>query len=231
MSQKINPVSFKLGILQIWSIIFPKYGKSFKSYNRIRYLSINIINYIIQFFQSNKILIDSINIWFINNKTILINIVSFSTRKPWFFNKRNILLKVLGYWIKIPIILNIYKKNTFTNSSFLILNYITFLITQDQSPKKTFQSIYFLVKDQASKIKLIKTVNGFKKVQLKGFKLKFSGCFETSRTQMTKSIKYNFGSLPLTRLNGYTEYSNSTLYTKLGSCGLKIWLFYEFKYL
>jgi ribosomal protein S3 len=66
------------------------------------------------------------------------------------------------------------------------------------------------------------TVNGIKSTELKGFKLQMSGCFESSRNQMAKTIKCNFGTIPLTKLNGYIDYSKTTFFTKFGSCGLKI---------
>jgi ribosomal protein S3 len=39
---------------------------------------------------------------------------------------------------------------------------------------------------------------------------------------MAKTIKCNFGTIPLTKLNGYVDYSKTTFFTKFGSCGLKI---------
>jgi ribosomal protein S3 len=33
--------------------------------------------------------------------------------------------------------------------------------------------------------------------------------------------------VPLTKLNGYVDYSSNYFLTKFGSCGFKLWLFYE----
>lgn len=63
---------------------------------------------------------------------------------------------------------------------------------------------------------------GFKKVYLKGFKIRLSGRFEGSKTQMAKSVEYTIGSLPLTCLNSYVEFKKKELFTKSGICGLQI---------
>lgn len=82
--------------------------------------------------------------------------------------------------------------------------------------------MYKTLQQQSLKKSLIYTTKGLQLVQLKGFKLEFTGCFESSRSQMSKTIKCNFGSIPLTKLNGYVDYSKDTLFTKFGSCGFKI---------
>nr|UVF63039.1 ribosomal protein S3 [Synarthrophyton patena] len=228
MSQKINPISNRLGILQIWSVILSKYGKNFKYYNKVLYVYFNILIYINHFFKNSKVFIDNVNIQFLQ-KITLINIITFFPNNYNCFLKSIDLAKVVSYWLNIPVIINFYKKDSITNSSFLLVNYTIFLILQGAPIKVLFQNIYKILKDQSSNFKLIYTVYGIKKIQLRGFKIKLSGCFEMSRSQMSKTVKCNFGSLPLTKLNGYIEYSHNTLYTKFGSCGLKIWLFYEFK--
>ena len=90
------------------------------------------------------------------------------------------------------------------------------------SPKKILQFIYNILKKQANSTKVKYTVNGLKVIELKGFKLEISGCFESSRSQMAKIVKCNFGTIPLTKINGYIDYSTNTLFTKFGSCGFKI---------
>nr|YP_009541981.1 ribosomal protein S3 [Synarthrophyton chejuense]AYR06651.1 ribosomal protein S3 [Synarthrophyton chejuense] len=228
MSQKINPISFKLGTLQFWPTAFSKYGKNFKYYSNTLKIYSSVRIYIILFLIRHKIFLDGLNIKFFHKK-VFININIFSLNKINNFFNLKYLIKVIYYWIKLPVIINFYNKSSLTNSSFLIINYLTFLIKEEESVKKILQNIYKIFKEHSGNYKLIYTSKGIKKVKFKGFKLKFSGCFETSRSQMAKSIKYNFGPLSLTGINNYTEYSYKTFYTKFGSCGLKIWLFYEFK--
>ena len=90
------------------------------------------------------------------------------------------------------------------------------------SPKKLLQFICKILKTQLQKTKVVYTLNGIKNISLKGFKIEFSGCFEASRSQMSKTVKYASGSLSLTRLKNHVEYSNGLLFTKFGSCNFKI---------
>nr|AYR06598.1 ribosomal protein S3 [Lithothamnion sp.] len=230
MSQKINPISNKLGISQIWDTTFSKYGKNFKVYNKLFYKQFKVQLYLTFLLVSKNFCLDKITINF-TNKNLFVNIFVFDIDNVNFTPKVSSLLRTNSAWLIMPIIFNFYKKLNLTNSAFLLSNYFLSLAFKENSPKKILKNIYTVLKDQTGKFKVIYTTQGIKKVKLKGFKLQLSGCFEPSRTQMARTIQCNFGSLPLTTLNGYTEYSNSTLYTKFGSCGLKIWLFYEFKYL
>nr|WDA66166.1 ribosomal protein S3 [Lithothamnion corallioides] len=228
MSQKINPISNKLGTSQTWNITFSKYGKNFKCYNKFLYKQFKVLFYIHYLLKKKGFFLDNVKIYF-TNRNVFINIFIFNLNSISTLSKTNYLLKVISYWLMIPITLNFYRKFSLTNSAFLLSNYVLSLVIQGISPKKLLQNVYIILKEQVTKSKLVYTTQGIKKIILKGFKLKFSGCFEMSRNQMAKTVQCNFGSLPLTKLNGYIEYSNNTLYTKFGSCGLKIWLFYEFK--
>ena len=59
-------------------------------------------------------------------------------------------------------------------------------------------------------------------MELKGFKLEVSGCFDSARSQMAKKLKCSFGQVPSTQLKGYIDYSAKTFFTKSGSCGFKV---------
>ena len=107
---------------------------------------------------------------------------------------------------------------------------MTYLSSQKRSStKKILQLVYKTLKSRSNSVQIKYTINGLKIAELKGFKIEISGCFESSRSQMAKTIKCNFGTIPLTKLNGYIDYSSSTFFTKFGSCGLKVWLFYVLK--
>nr|WDA66122.1 ribosomal protein S3 [Phymatolithon calcareum] len=226
MSQKINPISIRVGVFQLWNTNLPKYGKTFKCYTKFLRKQSKIITYLKHFLENYNLLIENISLCF-NSCTVFINVFVTKPNTSKIFPKTNLLIKTIYYWLKIPVILTFYKKLSLTNSAFLINNYVAYLVLQGILPKKLLQVIYKMLKDQSMKVKLVQTTQGINKVILKGFKLRLSGCFETSRSQMSKTIKCNFGLLPLTKLKGYVEYSNSIIYTKFGSCGLKIWLFYE----
>lgn len=221
MSQKINPTSVRLGVSQIWDTSFPKYGKNFQPYINFLHKQLKIFVYLRRFFSAYNFSIENVNMRF-TFCSVFITVFIVKTNSTINFLKTNILVKTIYHWLKIPIVLNFYKKVSLSNSAFLVSNYITYLTLRGTSLKKSLQIVYIMLKDQSNKFKLVQTVHGTNKVILKGFKLKFSGCFEVSRSQMSKTISCNFGSLPLTKLKGYVEYSSSTIYTKLGSCGLKI---------
>lgn len=228
MSQKINPLSTRLGISQLWKTNFPKYGKKFKSYTRILHIQLKIFVFLKRFLAGYGFLIENIHLRF-TSYTIFINVFVINTNNLKSLPKTKSLPKIVYYWSKIPITFNFYKKLSLVNSAFLVSNYMKYLVLHEVALKKALPMIYKLLKDYSINFKLVQTVQGIGKVTLKGVKLKLSGCFEISRSQMSKTIKCNFGSLPLTKLNGYIEYSDSTIYTKFGSCGLKVWLFYELK--
>ena len=105
----------------------------------------------------------------------------------------------------------------------MLNNYISYLfIYKIKSPKKILQYAFKVLNNQRKNIQVKNTIFGIKTVELKGFKVEISGCFESSRSQMAKTIKCNFGIIPLTQLNGYIDYSKNTFFTKFGACGLKI---------
>ena len=82
--------------------------------------------------------------------------------------------------------------------------------------------MYSFLKLQSKITRIEYTTSGIRLMKLKGFRLEISGCFDSTRSQMAKKLKYNFGQVPLTLLNGYIDYSSHTLFTKSGSCGFKI---------
>lgn len=121
------------------------------------------------------------------------------------------------------ITLAFYKNLHIGSSSFLVSNYITYLFFQKgNTPKKILQFILKVLKVQLKYTQIKYTITGLKVIELKGFKIEVSGCFESSRSQMSKTIKCNFGVSSLNKLNGYIDFSKLTTFTKFGSCGFKI---------
>nr|YP_009660492.1 ribosomal protein S3 [Corallina chilensis]QCS25440.1 ribosomal protein S3 [Corallina chilensis] len=229
MSQKINPTSLKLGILQLWNFNLPKYGKHFQNYKRRIQIYKHICYYLKYVLRNHQLLLNKINIRCINQQ-VFITVSLFCLQPNFTLLNKNSLLSTIFNWIKTPLILHFYQTFFLSSSSFLLSNYITYLLKEKNiSAKKLLQQVYLLLKPQSKTPKLVYTTSGIQVVNLKGFKIQFSGCFESSRSQMAKTIKCNFGSVPLTKLNGFIDYSNNTIFTKFGTCGLKIWLFYEFK--
>lgn len=227
MSQKINPIKNKLGVLQTWNYQFQKYGRNFKGYNKNIYFKNHILIYIKRFLLQNNLLLENI-IFIYSAQQITINIFVFTFKfQPLKFEEK-IIINTISSWLNNPVRIFIYQNKNISNSSFLVSSYISYLfLKKTTSIKQLLQLIFNILKKKAHKTKIIYTVNGLQLVKFKGFKLEFTGCFESSRSQMSKTLKCNFGSIPLTSLNGYIEYSNECFFTKFGSCGLKLWFFYE----
>lgn len=229
MSQKINSLGFKLGILQLWNFNIPVYNSSFKFYKKYIYISKYTFIYFRQIFKKHNILLNKITISYINQQFFLT--ISFYNFDNYItFLKKAVFNNFLYFWWGNLINLTLYKNQKLTISSFLITNYIIYVIeSKNYSFKKSLHDLFKILKDISKDKKIIYTTSGLKVIELKGFKMQLSGCFENSRSQMSKILKYNYGLIPLTKLNGCIEYSTSCLFTKLGICNLKIWLFYEFK--
>ncbi len=226
MAQKINPTSNKLGILQIWNYNFQSYGKKLKNYTKFTQIKFFLLNYLKRLLNKYNLLVEDIYIVQTIHKTS-IKLFIFDQNKIKVLENNN-LAKLISYWLNCPVILNFYKINNLGNSAFLLSNYINYLFLQKTyAPKKILQVVYKILQQQTSKFKILYTVNGIKIFKLKGFKIEISGCFELSRSQMAKTLKCNFSSVSLTKLKGYVDYSSSVIFTKFGSCGFKIWLFYE----
>lgn len=229
MSQKINPLINKLGIIQLWNYQGIKYGKNFINYTKFIQPCIHIFNYINRFCLNNNLLIENIIIIQRINR-ITIDVFVVPLKELNIIKIKKLFLNTIFNWVNSSIKLSLYKNINIGNTSFFISNYVNYLFVQKlNSPKKILQFIYNILKFQSKKKVIKYTIYGIKIVELKGFKIEISGCFEASRSQMSKTIKCNFGIIPLSKLNGYIDYSTDTFFTKFGSCGLKIWLFYEFK--
>lgn len=229
MPQKINPISNKLGLIKNWNYELPKYGHNFKNYTKFILPRNYIFNYINRFCLNYDLLIENINITHTTTQTN-INISIYFLKNLELFSWKESFLNVISKWTNSFIKLSFYKASEISDSSCLISNYINFLFIQKStSLKKILLLIYKALKNQTKQVRIKYTISGIKIIELKGFKIEITGCFESSRSQMAKTIKCNFGTIPLTKLNGYIDYTYKTFFTKFGTCGLKIWLFYELK--
>nr|YP_009502222.1 ribosomal protein S3 [Porolithon onkodes]ASB29824.1 ribosomal protein S3 [Porolithon onkodes] len=229
MSQKINPTSNKLNTIQINNYELHKYGRSFKSY--IKFISFRnyVFNYINRFCLRHNLLLGDIGIIEASSKTfIFISISNFRNKTN--FKIKKYFSRTISNWSRSPTLLYFYREIKLGSSSFLLINYINYLLkNKTNTPKKIVQFVYDSLKSQSKVVKVSYTTGGVKLLELKGFKLEISGCFDSTRSQMAKKLKCNFGQVPLSQLKGCINYSAHTFFTKSGSCGFKIWLFYEFK--
>nr|YP_011003658.1 ribosomal protein S3 [Gracilaria eucheumatoides]WPS66060.1 ribosomal protein S3 [Gracilaria eucheumatoides] len=228
MTRKINPTSLRLGLTQVWDFTIPNYN-SFNSYILLIFKWLQVNSIIIKILRSNKFLISDKELLYINNKLFL-NIYITDLILPShdkYFLITHKLSKILLEWFSLKICLRIYRKMNYTIMPNLILNYAAYLLEYNRNPNKIIWQVYQLLKGHINSSKIIYCTKGIRLVYLKGFKIQLVGRFDNTKSQMAKSIQQNLGSLSLVSLKSYVEFSHKNLHTKLGSCGLKVWLFYE----
>lgn len=225
MSQKINPISFRLGLFQVWNITMTTYSKKTDFY----YLQKKQIleNYLKTFFLKKKIHLGNIY-WVISpKKSSLLAICSESFKSliqiKTTLKKLSILLNKV---FKISFNIYLVKHSRWSSSSELIKGYILFNVSQNLPLKNVLKNTSKLISSQLGTKKVLYTIRGPLNLKLQGFKYQLSGRFDNSRNQMTKTIKYTKGTLPMPSICTYVEYSQTHIYTKSGVCGLHVWLTY-----
>nr|AMR57147.1 ribosomal protein S3 [Gracilaria salicornia] len=229
MARKVNPISLRLGLTQVWNLTIQNYGKlnycymsSFLQYWRTR----NIIAKILKF---NKFLINDKELWYINN-TLFLNIYMVELVKKhsdmYLFLIKE-LSKLVCKWFSLKVDLRIYKRISWMTTSNLMLSYVSYLFDENRNLNKILWQVCTFLKKHLHKGKVVYSTKGIRIAYLKGFKIRLVGRFDNTKSQMAKSIQQGSGSLSLLSLKNQVEYMQKNLHTKLGSCGLQIWLFYE----
>lgn len=227
MSQKINPISFRLGIWQVWDTILTTYNNNINFFQLHKKLILE--KYIKNFFENNKLFLGSINWTFNNNNIFLIITYTKFYNTPIdiqvFSTKLNKVLRE-NFFLSPKIFL--LKSSTWFNSSLLLSSYINFSIKKNNNNfKQVFKNTSKILSTKLNTQKIVYTTKGPVVLKLKGFKVKSSGRFDSSRSQMSNILQYKTGSLPMSRLNNYTEYTQKFIYTKSGICSLHVWLIFS----
>jgi ribosomal protein S3 len=251
MSQKVNPISFRINNNKTWDSAWYSNYKYFGVETGKLQLDIYIREYIQGVFRQLKILIDKIYIKEINDK-YLIKIFIFEKGLPL---KKDILInskRVSRYKSYIidskKDLINPFFKTKSLNSKNWYIN-----------PKKTLNHIetqlnYYFNKDihismvyrkdigsSASLLgkfltsELEKPNMNFKKAlkdslnqirnkdNIRGLRVNCSG--RLGRAPMAKMEWFRFGSIPLTKISAKVDYVQLTGKTKYGSFGIKVWLY------
>lgn len=225
MSQKINPISFRLGLFQVWNDTVSTYNKKsdFSLLNQ-KYL---LENYFGSLLTKTGIRVGNFS-WIVSPNKVLL-VITYVDTKELSFQSSNILQhlndivrKVFGASSSVYLI----KQLSWSSSSELIKAYLRTENNQTLPIKNVLRNASKVVFNQLGTKRCIYTSKGPLTLQLSGFKFKLSGRFDNSRNQMTKTIKYGHGSLPMPSISTYSEYSHTHIYTKSGVCGLGIWLTY-----
>nr|YP_009511866.1 ribosomal protein S3 [Hydropuntia rangiferina]AXI97743.1 ribosomal protein S3 [Hydropuntia rangiferina]UAD89769.1 ribosomal protein S3 [Hydropuntia rangiferina] len=231
MTRKINPISLRLGLFQVWDFTIQNYTKLDYYYVLSFFKQFQLNDIILKILKFNRFLISDKDFLYINHKLFLnIYVIDInSSLQNKYLLVISELSKSLSDWFSLKVYLRIYRKIDYMLTSNLVLNYAIYLIEQNQNFNKVLWLINQFILNHLNKVKVVYCTKGVRYVYLKGFKIQLVGRFSNTKNQMAKSIQQSFGSLSLISLKNYVEFSQKDLYTKLGSCGLRIWLFYEIK--
>ena len=229
MAQKINPIAFRLGTIQIWESLLQIYGKSFKQYALLLRKHLQLQKSLVRLLYNNTFLLDKQEYKIYREKIVIsIYYIVLPNKKQIyeknFFNK---IIKIVEQWFSLKTIIKFYLKSESKCTINLISFYARKLFEQNIAPKKVLWNLGIFLESHINSQKMCYFKSGILTVKLKGYKIRLSGRLEGSKTQMAKSIEQVEGSLPLTSLKNYVEYRKEEIYTKSGICGIQIWLFYE----
>nr|WCH57631.1 ribosomal protein S3 [Hypnea wynnei] len=233
MAQKINPTSLRLGISQLWTSNIQFYGKSFKLYFFLFHYCIKSFIFLKRISNSIGFLIHYQQLKIKKYNPIILNIYY---TQPFFVLKAdstrfyNKIQNTLSKFFSKKLCIGFYLMGFPLLSSNLLYSYSQFLVFENLTAKRILWNLSKLLEMHLNSLKIIHTSRGVKILKLKGFKIQIAGRIDDSKTQMAKRLNLNVGSSCLTSLQDYIIYSKSILYSKSGTCGVKIWLFYEFVY-
>nr|YP_010199586.1 ribosomal protein S3 [Gracilaria cearensis]UAD89444.1 ribosomal protein S3 [Gracilaria cearensis] len=229
MTRKVNPISLRLGLTQVWDFTIQNYSKLDYCYALSFLKQLQVENVVNKILKANKFLVNDKEFWYFNNKLFLniyiVEVVTNYSDKYLFLIKE--LSKLMFNWFSLKIYLRIYKRIYWITTSNLILSYVSYLFEQNKNPNKILWQVCVFLKRHLYHSKIVYSKKGIRLVYLKGFKVRLVGRFDNTKSQMAKSIQQSAGSLSLISLKNQVEFVQKNLYTKLGCCGLQIWLFYE----
>jgi small subunit ribosomal protein S3 len=250
MSQKVNPISFRISNNKTWqSIWYSNYKYVGLEMGKLQ-LDLYIREYIQSVLKELKVLVDKIYIKEINNK-YLVKIFIYEEGCQM---KKNVLIKSHKASRYKPYIENIIKgsinpffKNKTLNKSWFIDPYKVLNHIENQLNKHFNESIHLSivykqdVGDSASLLghfltnELEKPNRNFRRVlkdslkqiknndKIRGLRINCSG--RLGRAPMAKMEWFRYGSIPLTKISAKVDYVQLTGKTKYGSFGIKVWLY------
>nr|ANH09497.1 ribosomal protein S3 [Coeloseira compressa] len=221
MPRKINPTSFRLGILQVWSTFFQNYGNSLNNYVQFLTLKFNIQQFFFNFYQYSKFLIFNSNLQ-LNKSFIFFNFYS-----PHFIINKNLVCKILPSFLDTHFLFRFYVIPYFFFLNLnLLISYIQFLFNKSINLLKIIRDITLIFFNNIGLKRIILSKNGPLVITLIGFKIYLSGRFDNSRNQMAKCVFKHIGVTPTSSLKHYVEFKYFKINSKLGIIGLQIWIFY-----
>jgi ribosomal protein S3 len=252
MSQKVNPISFRINNNKTWESIWYSNYKYFGIKTGKLQIDLYTREYIQSIFKQLNIIVDKIYIKEIDNnyfikifiyeqgisikKDIVINQKRLSKYKQYINNDTKELIN--------PFYKNKQKgsnKNWFIDKK-KVIDHIELLLTK-QFTKKFYVSLVYQkdIGESASllgnylcrelekpnmnfKRALRDSLNKIKKKDnIRGIRINCSG--RLGRAPMAKMEWFKYGSIPLTKISANVDYTQLTGKTKYGSFGIKVWLY------
>lgn len=221
MSKKNKPTIIRLGIHSVKTLINQNYGKSYNLYIYNFFFQQNLHNFVNQYFTKQKSFYSYIEVLWLKN-LILINLHYIKNMQYLYF------IKIMNkFFFKKKICVRLYKKNITNTTSLLLSSYSDFLIKKNITIKKKLLLLIAILNKTINTYKIVYTKQGPIKLVMLGYKITLSGRVENTKNQMAKSISYNCGKISLITLNNQLDYLSTTVYTKLGTYSLSIWLYYK----
>nr|YP_009684858.1 ribosomal protein S3 [Gloiopeltis furcata]BBK20771.1 ribosomal protein S3 [Gloiopeltis furcata] len=226
MAQKTNPISFRLGSTRVWDSTFQIYGKPHLSYFLLFHKYLMSKSYLRKYFSSAALAPEVYRYEFRKN-VVLVNVRNSYLTKPVRRPLHDSFSKTINEFFVGAVRFQLFPKLGELPDIAHLSHYARYLLETNTSPKKVIWSLRHLIRLNADVRKVSYHKFGVLDVKLKGFKVQMSGRFSNSKNQMAKKIVYKVGLLPLTHIKSSVDYINTEIHTKLGTCGLQIWLFYE----
>nr|YP_010888139.1 ribosomal protein S3 [Fushitsunagia catenata]WJJ67916.1 ribosomal protein S3 [Fushitsunagia catenata] len=225
MSQKINPINFRLGITQVWNTNFQIYGKSSIIYSNFLHSNLITFQTLSFLYKWTNFLVTDYFTTAVKNK---VTINFFYSEKQLITQQNTESLSTLfSNWYNSAVVLNGYPQFQWFYSLGLVINYIQYLLVHNTNKSKVLFDLCSFFENRLGYKKIINSTRGPLLVKLVGFKISLGGRIDNLGNQMAKLVSYKAGVLSLTSTKTVVEFSNSTIYTNLGTCGLQVWLFYK----
>ena len=236
MSQKVNPISFRINKNKTWNSNWYSNYKNIGLESTKLQKDLYIREYLTSIFNNLKISVDKIQIKEHNNiffvRIFVCDLISqkHNTRKHLKSNKRTNkfvrqFLENTSMVNKDEVLTHAEKQLTayLGNSTYLSTCYLTnigesasvlssYLSTELERPNSSFKKV---LKDSLLLIK--------DKESIRGIRVNCSG--RLGRAPMAKMEWFKFGSIPSNKISANIDYSYSMGKTKYGSFGIKVWLY------
>ena len=244
MSQKVNPISFRLNNNKSWHSAWYSDYKYFSLETGKLQIDIYIREYISSVFKQLKILVDKIYIKEINNKYL----VKVFIYEGGLSIKKDVLIKNYIDNLKKDSINPFFKDKQKNSSQNWYINPKKVIDHIENQLNKYFDKKIYLsivykkdIGDSASLLgnylinELEKPNMNFKKAlrdslnqiknkhNIRGLRINCSG--RLGRAPMAKMEWFRYGSIPLTKINADIDYIQLKGKTKYGSFGIKVWLY------